>query len=577
MTATMPARAVSQPWLRCPRCSCLQYGKRLTRALQVCPECNHHHRLGAAERIAQLADADSFVPLPGRVLATDVLGFRDSQSYADRLARSRASTGLDDAMLAGTAELGGVPIGLAVMEFQFMGGSLGSAVGELLVRTAEVCLDRGLPLVIVTASGGARMQEGTFALLQMAKVSQALAQLRGAGLLSVSVVTDPTYGGVAASFATSCDVVVAEQGSRMGFAGPRVIEQTIGQSLPPDFQTAQFLLAHGHVDEVVHRHDLRPWLSRLLITVTAEPAASAKTVEPAEPAEMPAAGTALVSDPAQLSATSAWQVVRRARNPDRPTTTDYLAAIFDSFTELHGDRMNSDCPAIVAGLASLDGRAVAVIGHQKGHDTKQLVARRFGMPSPDGYRKALRVMRLAARLGIPIITLIDTPGAYPGREAEERGQSFAIAENILAMFELATPVVTVVTGEGGSGGALALAVSDRTLMFEQSTYSVISPEGCSSILWGNSTSAPAAAAALRITARDLLELGLIDGVIAEPQPDEIDPMAMADSLHTALSTVLAELTGQSGRQLQDARRQRFRRFGEDAMTVAMDPAGSGPS
>ena len=552
-------------WVRCPQCAGLHYGKRLRRALGVCPDCGHHNRLSAPERLRQLADLGSFTPLAVQVTASDVLGFADSQPYRDRLAKARSKTGLDDAVVAGFGRIGGIEVGLAVMDFGFMGGSLGAAVGELITRTAEACRDRHCALVIVTASGGARMQEGAIALLQMAKVSQALVMLREAGLLTVSVVTDPTYGGVAASFATSCDVIVAEQGCRMGFAGPRVIEQTIRQTLPPDFQTAQFLLAHGQVDDVVHRHELRDWLSRLLVAVTGSgrPAGSLDS----DPG---------VTDPAALPEAAAWDIVRRARDPQRPTTLDYLRWIFDSFVELHGDRLHADCPAIVAGLANLDGRPVAVVGHQKGHTTKELVARRFGMPAPDGYRKALRVMRLAARLGIPIISFVDTPGAYPGPDAEEGGQSIAIAENILAMFELPTPVVTVVTGEGGSGGALALAVADRVLMFEHSTYSVISPEGCSAILWGDSGSAAAAAAALRITARDLLGLGLVDAVIPEKQLS-VEPLTMADMLHASLTSTLAELTGRPGAELMIERRRRFRRLGMAAVEVASTEVRNTPA
>jgi len=556
MTAvTRQSAEASTAWVRCPRCAGLQYGKRLRRSLGVCPDCGHHGRLDAGERIRQLTDQGSFTPLPVRITANDVLRFTDSRRYRDRLDQARARTGLDDAVLAGFGRIGGIELGLAVMDFGFMGGSLGAAVGELITRTAEGCLERRCPLVLVTASGGARMQEGAIALLQMAKVSQALVAMREARLLTVSVVTDPTYGGVAASFATNCDVVVAEQGCRMGFAGPRVIEQTIRQTLPPDFQTAQFLLAHGQVDEMVHRQELRDWLSRLLVAVTgsARPSTGAGT----DPG---------IADPAALAEAGPWDIVRAARDPQRPTTLDYLRWVFDSFVELHGDRLHADCPAIVAGLANLNGSPVAVIGHQKGHTTKELVARRFGMPAPEGYRKALRVMRLAARLGLPIISFIDTPGAYPGPDAEEGGQSVAIAENILAMFELPTPVVTVVTGEGGSGGALALAVADRVLMFEHSTYSVISPEGCSAILWGDSGSAPDAAEALRITARDLLELGLIDGVIPEKQP-VAEPLTMADDLHAALTAALAGLAGRDGAELMRERRRRFRRFGLTAVEV----------
>ena len=512
-------------------------------------------RLTAAERIEQLVDTDSFTPLGAGVTSTDVLWFTDSQPYASRLTKARAATGLDDAVVAGTARIGDRPLALAVMDFRFMGGSLGAAVGELVTLAAETALRQGMPLLVVTASGGARMQEGVVALMQMAKVSQALATLRDAGLLSVSLVTDPTYGGVAASFATNCDVIVAEHGARMGFAGQRVIEQTIREQLPPDFQTAEFLLAHGQVDAVCQRADLRAWLTKLLVATA-----------PATVIDSPAGDDPVIRDAISLGRRDPWRAVSAARDTARPTTLDYLAGAFTGFVELHGDRVFADCPSIVAGFATLNERPVAVIGHQKGHHTKELVRRNFGMPRPEGYRKALRVMRLAARLGIPVVTIVDTPGAYPGKDAEEHGQSIAIAENILGMFELRTPVVTVVTGEGGSGGALALAVADRVLMFERSTYSVISPEDCSTILWDDVAKASDAARALRITASELLDIGVVDGVLPEPG-NAVDPAAMVATLGAAVARSLDELCDIDLDALLPARRAKFRAFGANAISV----------
>jgi acyl-CoA carboxylase subunit beta len=527
-------------WQRCDGCRTLHYVKKLSRCLGVCPECGHHHRLTAAERVGQLVDDGTFVPAATVARSTDVLGF---PGYRERLAKARATTGLPDAVLCGVGRVDGHEVSLAVMDFRFMGGSLGAAVGELITRAAETAVRRRVPLLVVTASGGARMQEGVIALMQMAKVSQAIAGVRDAGLLTVSLVTDPTYGGVAASFATNCDVVVVEHGARMGFAGPRVIEQTIGEKLPEDFQTASFLLAHGQVDAVLQRREIPGWLGALFA------ATSGPGWEDVEGPRgvAPAAGTKTSRDP--------WDVVAAARDTARPTALDHITTALDGFVELHGDRLAADCPAIVAGFATLDGRPLAVVGHQKGHDTAELVARNFGMPRPEGYRKALRVMELAARLHVPILTIVDTPGAFPGKDAEEHGQSFAIARNILRMFELDTPIVTVVTGEGGSGGALALAVADRVLMCENSVYSVISPEGCSSILWGDAKSAPEAARALRITSHGLHELGLVDGVLPEP----------AD-IRTAVARALAELSGEH--DLIGARRARFRACGAAGLLIA---------
>jgi acetyl-CoA carboxylase carboxyl transferase beta subunit/acetyl-CoA carboxylase carboxyl transferase alpha subunit len=554
-----------QSWTRCFGCGELNYAKKLARTLGVCPECGHHNRLTAAERIEQLTDPGSFEQLAAHVVATDVLGFTDSKPYPERLAKARAATELDDAVVCGTGRIGGIPLAMAVMDFRFMGGSLGAAVGELITRTADEAVDRGIPLLIVSASGGARMQEGVLALMQMAKISQALASLRDAGVLSISLITDPTYGGVAASFATNCDVLVLEKGARMGFAGPRVIEQTIRQRLPEDFQTADFLLAHGQADTVQHRQDLRGWLEALLTA----------TRPVREAADKPSA-LELVRDAERLPTVDAWDSVAAARQTSRPTTLEYLDLAFDGFVELHGDRLAADCPSIVAGFARLRGRPVAVIGHQKGHQTSELISRNFGMPQPEGYRKALRVMRLADRLGIAIVSIVDTPGAYPGKDAEEHGQSIAIAENILGMFELRSPVVTIVTGEGGSGGALALAVANRVLMFERAIYSVITPEGCSAILWGDATSAPAAARALGITARRLLELGVIDGVLPEPPgSDPTNAAVMAAALGDAVDRTLTELEEAEDRDLIRDRRARFRAFGSAGVLISTDQPPEG--
>ncbi|MBF9133006.1 acetyl-CoA carboxylase carboxyltransferase subunit alpha, partial [Plantactinospora sp. S1510] len=271
--------------------------------------------------------------------------------------------------------------------------------------------------------------------------------------------------------------------------------------------------------------------------------------------------------------TDAWRIVRSARHAGRPTTLDYLATAFDGFVELHGDRLGLDCAAIVAGLARLGDRYVAVIGHQKGHLPRELRARNFGMASPAGYRKALRVMRLAAGLGLPVVTLIDTPGAYPGVEAEQQGQAGAIAESILAMTGLRTPVVAVIIGEGGSGGALALAVADRVLMLRNAVYSVISPEGCAAILWQDRAAVPRAADALRLTAPDLLRLGVADAVIAEPPGGaHRDPAAAAVLLRRALVDNLTPLLDVPTEELIRRRRQRFRRYGAAA---SVSPVGTG--
>ncbi|MDH4055934.1 MAG: acetyl-CoA carboxylase carboxyltransferase subunit alpha [Gammaproteobacteria bacterium] len=258
-----------------------------------------------------------------------------------------------------------------------------------------------------------------------------------------------------------------------------------------------------------------------------------------------------------------WQVARVARHESRPYTQDYLAMIVPDFQELHGDRMYADDPAIVGGVGHLDGRAVMFIGHQKGRDTKERVRRNYGMPSPEGYRKAQRLMRLAEKFSLPVVTFIDTPGAYPGVGAEERGQSEAIASSLYLMAGLRTPIVCVVIGEGGSGGALAIGVGDRLLMLQYSVYSVISPEGCASILWKSADRAEEAAQAMRITADSLDDFGLVDDVLTEPLGGaHRNPKGMAEVIRNALLSNLDELTKLSIEQLLEKRQQRISSFGK---------------
>ncbi len=257
-----------------------------------------------------------------------------------------------------------------------------------------------------------------------------------------------------------------------------------------------------------------------------------------------------------------WQRTQLARHPQRSSTLDYVGVLCREFVELHGDRVFGDDRAIVGGFARFNGRSVMVIGHQKGKTLKERMQRNFGMPNPEGYRKALRLMKLAEKFRRPILTFIDTPGAYPGIGAEERGQAEAIAHNLLVMSRLAAPVVSVVIGEGGSGGALALAVADRVLMLEHAVYSVISPEGCAAILWDDPVKAPDAAAALKLTAKDLLELGIIDEVIPEPLGGaHRDPSAMAERLAKALSTHLGQLEELSMEELLARRDMKYRKMG----------------
>jgi acyl-CoA carboxylase subunit beta len=583
--------SVIDDWVLCASCRAIVYRRRWARNLRVCPECGLHGALDVGTRLEQLADPGTvdLLDLPQGV-CPDVLGFVDTMPYPQRLAQAEAATGLRSAVLCARMAIDGTALVVAAMDFRFMGGSLGALGGGAVVGAAKVALAEHLPLLAVTASGGARMQEGAISLMQMAKTSAAWAELDEAGILTVSLITDPTYGGVAASFATLSDVIIAESGARLGFAGRRVIEQTIRQKLPPSFQTVEFLRDRGFVDMVVPRQSVRAELAMLLRTGPCRNGAGgdgpgrsgADRNGRADPEAGRRAGTGdrqraadlVIRRPGSLAEAEPWHQVRSARELGRPTTLDYLNLAFDDFVELHGDRASGDCPAMVAGLARLAARPVAVVGHQKGHTPAQLAERNFGMPNPTGYRKAARVMRLAAKLGVPVVTLVDTPGAYPGVEAEEQGQALAIAENLRLMACLPVPVVTVVTGEGGSGGALGIAVANQVLIWENAVYSVISPEGCAAILWKDPLHAPRAATALGLTSRELLRLSVVDGVLPEPEGGvAADPVLAAAHLRAALLSTLAELDGMTGPELITDRRERFARFGEPSSPPAADEAG----
>jgi acetyl-CoA carboxylase carboxyl transferase subunit beta len=492
--------------------------------------------------------------LSGDIEPRDPLGFVDSRPYLSRIQDAQKKTGRKEGATYGTAAVLGNSLVVAVMEFGFIGGAMGSVVGEVITRAAEHAAQRRLPLLIISTSGGARMQEGCLSLMQMAKTSAALALLGEQGLPCFVFLTDPTYGGVSASFATLGDLLIAEPDAMIGFAGRSVIESTIKQKLPDDFQRSDFLLQHGMVDMIVPRGEFRRTLAKLLNSYSA---AVSGRLPPAD--ALPAVAPPLpVPDESKRDV---WDLIQLARNPKRPNALEYIGRIFTDFHRLHGDRLFGEDAAIVGGLARLGDVQCVVLGTLKGRSIQENIERNFGMPNPEGYRKALRLMQHAAKFHMPIIALVDTPGAYPGLGAEERGQSVAIARNLLEMVRFPVPIITVLTGEGGSGGALALAVADRVLILENAYYSVISPEGCSVILFKNVSAAPQAAKALRITARDLKGQRVVDDIVAEPADGaHTDIDATAENLKRVLVAHLRELLTKDPHQLLTERYARYRKF-----------------
>lgn len=540
-------------YVKCPGCRRIIDLEQLEASHDVCPRCGHHMRLGARKRLEATVDAGSFEEWDAELEATDILAF---PGYTEKLERAQRSTGDKDAVLCGRATIGGEPCAIFIMDGDFMMGSMGSVVGEKICRTFERAAELRLPVVGITVSGGARMQEGTTSLMQMAKVSGARARFAKTGLPYLVLLTDPTTGGVTASFAMEGDITLAEPGALIGFAGPRVVEQTTHKRLPAGFQRSEFLLEHGFLDLIVERENVPATLSELLALHAGRiPAADAPHVLP----ERHEPHTLLKKAGRKRrrsgnEAPSAYDIVQAARSVEHPTALELIELGFDGFIELHGDRYFSDDPAIVGGIAWVGDQVFTVIGTERGRSTKERVTRNFGSAHPEGYRKAQRLMKEAERFGRPVLCLIDTAGAYCGIGAEERGQGEAIASNLVVMSELETPIVSIVVGEGGSGGALALAVADRVLMLDNAAYSVVSPEGCASILWKTTDRAADAAEALALTAPRLDELGIVDGTITSSGTHR----ELAERIIDRVTHELAELAPLKSDALVEDRQAKFR-------------------
>ena len=488
---------------KCNKCGAAILTEEVKSAGYICPKCQGYFRVHAYERIRMTVDEDSFEEWEKDMEFVNPLEFR---GYEEKVKSLKEKTGLSEAVVTGKASIEGNPAVIAVCDGRFLMASMGQVVGEKITRAVERATKEQLPVIIFACSGGARMQEGIVSLMQMAKTAAALKQHSDAGLLYVSVLADPTTGGVTASFAMLGDVILAEPKALIGFAGPRVIEQTIGEKLPKGFQRSEFLLEHGFIDRIVERKEMRTVLANIL--QMHQNFKGSVTQSPIQAVE---------KERQSVQEKDAWERVTISRKNDRPVGQDYIRTLFSDFLEFHGDRCYGDDPAIIGGIARFAGIPVTVIAQAKGKSTKENVAHHFGMPSPEGYRKALRLMKQAEKFKRPILLFVDTPGAFCGIEAEERGQGEAIARNLFEMSSMKVPVLSVVIGEGGSGGALALAVADEVWMLENAIYSVLSPEGFASILWKDSKRASEAAEVMKLTAADLKKLGVIEAVIAEPE------------------------------------------------------------
>lgn len=545
-------------WLKCPKCGEVVYRDDVKAHGYVCPKCEGYFRIGTRTRIRMVADTGTFQEWFTDLETENPLEY---PGYEEKIADLQEKTKLHEAVTVGKCMVNGLETVLGVCDARFLMGSMGYVVGEKITRAFERATEEKLPVVLFTSSGGARMQEGIVSLMQMAKTSAAIRKHSEAGLFYLPVLTDPTTGGVTASFAMLGDVILAEPGALIGFAGPRVIAQTIGQKLPEGFQRAEFLVEKGIIDGVVERQELKETVWKLLnIHQDALQYIHYGDTQNVEnlPEIRNSRGKAAGCDKKELTA---WERVEISRSKERPTTLSYVQQVFDGFLELHGDRAFRDDGAVIGGIAMFGGQPVTVIGQQKGKNVKENIYRNFGMASPEGYRKALRLMKQAEKFGRPVVTFVDTPGAACGIEAEERGQGEAIARNLLEMSGIQTPMVSILIGEGGSGGALGLAVTDEVWMMENATYSILSPEGFASILWKDGKRAKEASEVMKITAKDLKKLQIIEKVIREPEPaNEENLPEIAEEIREDLDAFLRKSCQKTREQIVEERYERFRRM-----------------
>ena len=552
-----PAKEPDMNLIKCPKCGKMVERGRVVKKKYICYECGGYFRVKTNNRIRMVADPKTFEPWFEDMEVSNPL---DYEGYEDKLAAAREKTGLKEAVTVGRCKVFGEDIVLGICDSRFMMASMGHVVGEKITCAIERATALNLPVFIFCCSGGARMQEGIVSLMQMEKTSAAIRKHGDAGLLYCSILTDPTTGGVTASFAMLGDVIMAEPGALVGFAGPRVIKQTIGQELPEGFQTSEFLVEHGIIDGIVKRENLKKTIYFLIKTHQCNGKKTYADYRPNEEFHFELSET-LKEQSWFSTPRSAWEKVKAVRQVERPSASEYISHIFDFFVESHGDRAFRDDKAMIGGLAFLDGQPVTIIADEKGKDFKECQERNFGMPMPEGYRKALRLMKQAEKFNRPVISFVNTSGAFCGIEAEERGQGEAIARNLMEMSSLKVPVLCLMIGEGGSGGALATAVGNEVWMMENATYSILSPEGFASILWKDANRAKEASEVMNITAQDLKRLGVIEEIIPEfGGADHKTTETIAGYMKEHIKDFLRKYDGMSGEQIAEERYQRFRKF-----------------
>ena len=538
---------------RCNKCGKGIFTEDYKKNLYICPKCGGYLRMPAQKRIEFLTEADSFEEWDTGLSTENPLHMI---GYPDKIKALQDKTKLDEAVITGKARIGENEVALMVMDGRFLMASMGEVVGEKIARGVERATKEKLPVIIFTCSGGARMQEGMTSLMQMAKTSAALKRHSDAGLLYITVLTDPTTGGVTASFAMLGDIILAEPKALIGFIDKIVERKDMKTVLEQILTMHRLSTKHsgivkntGAVSEInTDLNTVNPSSKREDVQAVSNKNAGKSRKQKLSLAQKKRAGEK-----------TAWERVLTSREKDRPVGEDYIYGLFEEFIEFHGDRNFGDDAAICGGIAYFQGKPVTVIAQMKGKSTAENIARNFGMPEPEGYRKALRLMKQAEKFHRPIICFVDTPGAFCGMEAEERGQGEAIARNLYEMSALKTPILSVLIGEGGSGGALAMAVADEVWILENAVYSILSPEGYAAILWKDGSQAARAAKAMKLTSYDLYKAGFVEKIIPEPEVYTLDSIInVFDNLEENISVFLKNSKSMTEEERVEQRYQRFR-------------------
>ena len=533
----------------CKLCKSETLEKELDKNYFICPYCGNYMSYYGRKRILALADKGTFNEWDTSVELSVLI---DNEEYIEQMKKISHKYEENDAICTGEIDIDGMHVAIAAMDIRFMMASMGYIVGEKITLMFERATQKQIPVLIFCCSGGARVQEGIVSLLQMGKTVAAVKKHSEAGLLYISVLTNPTMGGVLASFALSADIVLAEKGAMIGFAGARVVEQNIGIDSFKNYQTAEFQKECGCIDKIIARDEVKSYISRII----SQHKNIGKGVCWSNQKFI------IQSVNKQMKKYDKWEKVKLARMIERPSSLDYIKEIFDEFIELHGDRISGDDESIVGGIAYFHGYPVTVIGQEKGKKSlNEAIRRNWGMTSPIGFRKSLRLMKQAEIFQRPIICFIDTIGAACGIDAETKGQAASIAHNLYEMLSIKVPILAIIVGEGASGGALALAIANEVWMLENSIYSVVTPESYASIIWKDNSRAYDAAQAMTFEAKELLCSGIIDRVIKE---DEIASIHNIEKICSEVDSEIYQFIMKYSRRGEEAivnqRYNKFRNF-----------------